>query len=116
MKTQFKFYALLLLVVSLMVPSMFALAQDAATEEPVSSSSFYDQAEYDRQMSLLAVEPEGPADQPWLQALEPAYVDTTAYATEGPWTVCFSNAGLFNPWRVVGFTTMEATLSTFNEI
>ncbi len=116
MKTQFKFYALLLLVVSLMVPSMFALAQDAATEEPVSSSSFYDQAEYDRQMSLLAVEPEGPADQPWLQALEPAYVDTTAYATEGPWTVCFSNAGLFNPWRVVGFTTMEATVATFPEI
>jgi ribose transport system substrate-binding protein len=35
-------------------------------------------------------------------------VDTGQYAKPGPWTVCFSNAGVNNPWRVVGYTTMQA--------
>src|SRR5690625_617210 len=69
---------------------------------------FWDPDEFARQMALLDAEPMGPADKPWLQALEPEWVDTSAYAKEGPWTVCFSNAGVFNPWRVVGFTTMQA--------
>jgi ribose transport system substrate-binding protein len=107
-----KIVRVVLLVALFALPSLVVVAQD----EPVSSSSFFDAAEFQRQMDLLTVEPDGPADQPWLQALDPELVETTEYATEGPWTVCFSNAGLFNPWRVVGFTTMEATVETFPEI
>lgn len=72
------------------------------------ASEFWDPNEFARQMALLDVEPVGPADKPWLQALDPTWVDTSAHAKEAPWNVCFSNAGVFNPWRVVGFTTMKA--------
>jgi ribose transport system substrate-binding protein len=35
-------------------------------------------------------------------------VDTAKYKKAGPYKLCFSNAGVGNPWRVVGFTTMQA--------
>lgn len=72
------------------------------------ASEFWDPDEFERQMALLDMEPVGPAGQPWLQALDPTWVDTSQYAKPGPWNICFSNAGVFNPWRVVGFTTMQA--------
>lgn len=80
------------------------------------ASEFFDPNEFERQMELLNVEPVGPEGQPWLQALEPNYVSTADFATEGPWTICFSNAGIFNPWRVVGYNTMRATVDTIPEI
>lgn len=72
------------------------------------TSEFFNEADLIRDLGYMEMEPEGPADQPWIQAIDPTYVDTSEYAKEGPWTVCFSNAGVNNPWRVVGFTTMEA--------
>ena len=51
-----------------------------------------------------------------MQALEPEYVDTSEYATEPPYKVCFSNAGVNNPWRVVGWTTMQAEVELHPEI
>src|SRR3712207_1080506 len=71
-------------------------------------SEFFNQEEFEEQLRLREVEPEGPADQPWAQALEPENVDTSQYATDPPYKVCFSNAGVNNPWRVVGWTTMQA--------
>jgi ribose transport system substrate-binding protein len=55
------------------------------------------------------VTPEGPEGEPWLQHLEPDFVDTADFASDedGDWKLCFSNAGVNNPWRVVGFNTME---------
>ena len=44
------------------------------------------------------MEPEGPADAPWEQAIEPTWVDTAQYAQPGGgWKVCFSNAGHRQP-------------------
>ena len=71
-------------------------------------SQFFVQADFDRQMAQRKVAAEGSADTPWLQAIQPNYVDTTKYKKPGPWTVCFSNAAVDNPWRVVGWTTMQA--------
>jgi ribose transport system substrate-binding protein len=71
-------------------------------------SDFFNEADLIRDLGYMEMEAEGPADQPWIQAIDPTWVDTSQYATPGPWTVCFSNAGVDNPWRVVGFTTMEA--------
>jgi ribose transport system substrate-binding protein len=59
---------------------------------------------------------EGPADEPWIQVLEAEFVDTSEYAKEGPYTFCFSNAGVNNPWRVVGWTTMQAEVDLHPEI
>ena len=110
-----KGFLLTLLIVALAVPGL-ALAQDGDDDEYESTSEFFEAAEYERQMELLDMEPEGPADQPWLQALDPTYVDTSEYATEGPWTICFSNAGNFNPWRVVDFNVMEAEVELHENI
>jgi ribose transport system substrate-binding protein len=72
------------------------------------TSEFFNEADLIRDLGYMEMEAEGPADQPWIQAIDPTYVETGEYAKDGPWTVCFSNAGVNNPWRVVGFTTMEA--------
>src|SRR5260370_5266258 len=71
-------------------------------------SQFFVQADYERQQAQRKVTPEGPADQPWLQAIQPTYVDTTNDKKARPWQICFSNADVGNPWRVVGWTTMQA--------
>ena len=86
----------------------FSAAQDA--------SEFFDPEELAFQLSLLDATPEGPADQPWIQAYQPDYVDTSEYAKEGPYTVCFSNAGVNNPWRVVGWTTMQVEVGLHPDI
>src|ERR687894_568345 len=54
------------------------------TSPPPAASQFFDQAEHDRQLALR---------------------DQTA---QGPHHVCFSNASVDNPWRQVGWTTMQA--------
>ena len=79
-------------------------------------SQFFDQQEYERQLRLRDVQPEGPSDQPWIQMLEPETVDTSQYETEGPWNVCFSNAAIDNPWRQTGWTTMQAEVELHNQI
>ncbi|MFV2196535.1 substrate-binding domain-containing protein [Nocardiopsis sp. LOL_012] len=70
---------------------------------------WFDQAEFDAQLAQRDIEPEGPADQPWLQAIDPEWTDTSGFAIDAPEdaTVCFSNASVSNPWRVTGFITME---------
>lgn len=77
---------------------------------------FFDPAEYQRQLDLRDVEPEGPEDQPWLQMIEPEMVDTSEYATEGPYHLCFSNASVDNPWRQTGWTTMQAEVDLHDDI
>jgi ribose transport system substrate-binding protein len=79
-------------------------------------SEWFVQADYDRQLAQRDIEPEGPADQPWLQAIEPENVDTAEFASEGgDKTLCFSNASVSNPWRVTGFITMEQQVQVLQE-
>jgi ribose transport system substrate-binding protein len=94
--------------------ALFALA--AFTAVLAQASEFFDPEELATQLAAMEKEAEGPEGQPWIQAIEPEYVETTEYATPGPWTVCFSNAGVNNPWRVVGFTTMEAEVDLHEDI
>ncbi|RII14653.1 D-ribose-binding periplasmic protein precursor [Streptomyces sp. YIM 130001] len=81
-------------------------------------SKFFEQAEYDRQMKLRDTEPEGPAGKPWEQMLEPEMTDTAQYKKKGSGGthLCFSNAGVFNPWRQVGLKTMKAEVKLHKEI
>lgn len=95
------------LLVAVVTGGGLTAAQDS-TPATGPQSEFFVQEDFEEQLRLRDVEPEGPADQPWVQALEPEYVDTSQYATDPLYKVCFSNAGVNNPWRVVGWTTMQA--------
>jgi ribose transport system substrate-binding protein len=103
------------LLVAVVTGGGLTAAQDS-TPATGPQSEFFVQEEFEEQLRLRDVEPEGPADQPWIQALEPEYVDTSQYATDPPYKVCFSNAGVNNPWRVVGWTTMQAEVDLHPEI
>jgi ribose transport system substrate-binding protein len=77
---------------------------------------FFVRADFERQLAQRDIAPEGPADQPWLQAIEPDFVDTSEYALEGGGnTLCFSNASVSNPWRVTGFITMEQQVAVYED-
>ncbi len=89
-------------------PAAAPTTAPAAASGTGQQSQFFVQADFDRQQAQRKVTPEGPADQPWLQAIQPTYVDTAKYKKAGPWQICFSNADVGNPWRVVGWTTMQA--------
>ena len=75
-------------------------------------SKFFVQADHDREIALLGATPTGPADAPWEQVLDPKMADTAKFKKPGPYKICFSNAGLNNPWRQVGFKTMQAEVET----
>src|ERR671914_3096796 len=97
-------------------------AQPAPEEETESNtgeqSEFFVQEDFERQLEQREGEPEGPADKPWEQAIEPEMVDTSDLAadSEGNWNVCFSNAAVDNPWRQVGWTTMQEEVKLHPEI
>ncbi|MCT2591727.1 ABC transporter substrate-binding protein [Streptomyces sp. N2-109] len=93
-------------------------SQDASKESDGKNSEFFDKAEYERQLKLAEVTPEGPADKPWEQMLEPQMTDTSTFEKKGSGGIhlCFSNAGVFNPWRQVGLKDMEAEVKLHKEI
>jgi ribose transport system substrate-binding protein len=80
------------------------------------AEQFFSQEDLDRSIALIDATPMGPEGEPWLQYLEEHPVDTSQYAKEGPYTFCFSNAGVNNPWRVVGYNTMQAEVEQHPEI
>jgi ribose transport system substrate-binding protein len=82
-----------------------------------SKSTFFDQAEYTRQLTFRSAKPEGPDGKPWEQMLEPQMADTAKFAKPGGnYTLCFSNAAVNNPWRQVGFKTMQQEVKLHPEI
>ena len=58
--------------------------------------------------ALMGATPQGPSGKPWEQHLTGSMIDTAKYKKSGPYRVCFSNASVSNPWRVEGWTTMQA--------
>ncbi|MER3452203.1 MAG: ABC transporter substrate-binding protein [Acidimicrobiia bacterium] len=79
----------------------------AASCEGATPNAFFDRATCEKQLAQRSATPTGPADQPWIQAIDPQMVDTSKYKKAGPYKICFSNAGVNNPWRVVGYNTMQ---------
>ncbi|MEV4413123.1 substrate-binding domain-containing protein [Catellatospora sp. NPDC049609] len=80
------------------------------------TSKFFVQADHDNELALRTKSATGPADKPWEQALDPKTVDTAKYKKAGPYHLCFSNAGVGNPWRQVGFKNMQAEVKLHPEI
>ncbi|EID52996.1 substrate-binding domain-containing protein [Saccharomonospora xinjiangensis] len=98
------------------LPAETGAGDTAQAESSQSNNEFFDKAEYERQLALRDATAEGPADKPWEQALEPELVDTSEYANDGPYHLCFSNASVDNPWRQVGWKTMQAEVDLHDEI
>ena len=67
----------------------------------------FSQSDFDYAKQLLDTKPQGPEGKPWEQHLGGTEIDTAKYKKPGPYNVCFSNAGVNNPWRVVGWTDMQ---------
>jgi ribose transport system substrate-binding protein len=89
---------------------------DGGGDKAAEKSKFFDQAEYDRQLAFRDTEPTGPEGKPWEQALEPKMADTAKYKKGGKYDVCFSNAAVDNPWRQVGWKTMQQEVKLHPEI
>jgi ribose transport system substrate-binding protein len=79
-------------------------------------SKFFVQADFDAQLAMRSQTPQGPADRPWEQAIAPKMIDTARYKKDGPYHLCFSNAAVNNPWRQVGWRTMQAEVGLHKEI
>ncbi|MFJ6727930.1 substrate-binding domain-containing protein [Streptomyces sp. NPDC091281] len=79
-------------------------------------SAFFVQADHDAQLAMRTQQPTGPAGKPWEQAIDPQPTDTARYAKDGPYHLCFSNAATDNPWRQVGWKSMQAEVSLHKEI
>src|SRR6202142_2197708 len=90
--------------------SMGILAAGAtvAFATAASAQNFDDPKDFAYAGELLKMKPQGPDGKPWEQNLGGKEVDTSKYKKPGPYRICFSNAGVDNPWRVVGWTNMEA--------
>lgn len=92
-----------------------AMALALATT-PIHAQNFDDPEEFAKQQEQLQATPNGPADQPWLQHIGDDMVETADTGIEAPATVCFSNAGVNNPWRVVGYTNMTEEVMNHDTI
>ncbi|MBE2999143.1 substrate-binding domain-containing protein [Nocardiopsis sp. HNM0947] len=92
-------------------------AADGNGADLTPEEEWFDQEEFDRQLAQRDIEPEGPEDEPWMQAIEPEWIDTSEWEFDDPGeaTVCFSNASVSNPWRVTGFITMEQQVEALQE-
>ncbi len=53
---------------------------DAATTAAEQGDEWFVQADYDEQLAQRDIEPEGDPNTPWLQAIEPEWVDTAEFA------------------------------------
>ena len=72
------------------------------------AQEFDDPKVFEQQKQELAATPNGPPGKPWEQWIGTSMVETAQFRKPGPYRVCFSNAGTFNPWRVVGLKNMQA--------
>ncbi len=82
------------------------LALDAAKV----AAQFFTDADYQQSMELMTAKPLNPNDPIYLQYLVDNPTDISKYPQyaefakkQPPYNICFSNAGVNNPWRVVGY-------------
>ena len=92
-----------------------APAESENPEESAETTEWFDQELFDKQMEERGVEPQGPADEPYLQHINAEMVDTSEFASEGAKKACFANASISNPWRQTGWITMNEQLKSLQE-
>lgn len=98
-------------------PAEAAAPAEVQVDASEVKSEFFSEDDFNRSLAEMEMTPTGPEGEPWMQLLgEQTMVDTSAMKKDGPYTFCFSNAGVNNPWRVVGWTTMQAEVDLHPEI
>ncbi len=80
------------------------------------AQNYNDPKEFAAQKALMSMKADGPADKPWIQSLDTKLVDTSKFKKEGKRTISFSNAGVNNPRRVVGWNNMQAEVKLHDNI
>lgn len=71
------------------------------------AQQFWSDEEYQESISWTDADVINPDAPVYLQSLVDSKVDTSMYQMEPPFDICFSNAGVNNPWRVTGYVTMR---------
>jgi ribose transport system substrate-binding protein len=103
-----------------------AMPKPVATEAPAAASpglqmesanvapQFFNDEDFAKSMELMTAKPLNPDAPIYLQYLVENPTDISKYPQyaefakkKAPYNVCFSNAGVNNPWRVVGYITMR---------
>lgn len=92
-----------------------APAESENPEEAAETTEWFDQELFDKQDEERGVEPQGPADEPYLQHINAEMVDTSEFASDGAKKACFANASISNPWRQTGWITMNEQLKALQE-
>ena len=106
--------------------------EEPAAEEPVAlnpglqmeqaqvAMQFWSEDEFTKQLEMMSAAPLNPDDPIYLQYLEESPTDISQYpqyadfaAKEAPYNICFSNAGVNNPWRVVGYIDMREQVEQY---
>jgi ribose transport system substrate-binding protein len=97
-------------------PAATSDSKPSASEKPgQADSDWFVRADYERQLAQRDMQPEGDADKPWLQAIQPENVDTSKFKKDGAQKLCFSNASISNPWRVTGWITMQQQVEVYKK-
>jgi ribose transport system substrate-binding protein len=77
------------------------------------------EADYEASLEQMKMAPINPDDPIYLQYLVENPTDITQYPQytqkDPPYNLCFSNAGVNNPWRVVGYTDMGEQIIELQE-
>ena len=102
-------------LLKLIAPAVAGAALATAAPYAASAQNFDDPKEFQAAQDLLKMTPSGPEGKPWEQNLGGKEVDTSKYKKPGPYRICFSNAGVDNPWRVVGWTNMQAQVDVLKD-
>ncbi len=78
------------------------------------AAQFFTDADYQKSLDFMKQAPLNPNDPIYLQYLEANPTNISKFpqyasfaAKQPPYNICFSNAGVNNPWRVVGYVDMR---------
>lgn len=89
-------------------------------EQAQVAPQFWSEDEFNKQMELMSAAPLNPDAPIYLQYLEESPTDISKYpqyadfaAKAPPYNLCFSNAGVNNPWRVVGYINMREQVEQY---
>lgn len=93
-----------------------APAESENPDQAAETTEWFDQELFDKQDEERGIDPQGPADEPYLQHINAEMVDTSEFASEGAKKACFANASISNPWRQTGWITMNQQLKALQDV